>query len=147
MIKLKMNIMTFMFGGVIYSIIEILFRGYTHWSMTITGGICLMLMYRRYTSHPYENIFRKCLYGAIVITSMEFLSGCIVNLWLGWEVWDYSSLFMNLFGQVCLLFTALWYLLSFFAVMICSFLRNNIELAVPAGNQVPAESPAAAGTA
>ena len=51
-----------------------------------------------------------CCFAAI-ITAIEFAAGCIVNLWLQMDVWDYSFLPLNLFGQVCLLYTFLWALL------------------------------------
>lgn len=123
--RIKINILIFLFGGVIYSLCEIVFRGYTHWSMTITGGVCLVLMHWHFTLYPGENIFKKCLYGAVVITTMEFIAGCIVNLWLDWEVWDYSNLFMNVLGQICLPFTIIWYGISFFAVWLCKFMNKQ----------------------
>ena len=29
--------------------------------------------------------------GAAVVLAVEFASGCILNLWLGLDVWDYSG--------------------------------------------------------
>ena len=46
------HLAVFLGGGVMYSLIEIAARGYTHWTMTITGGICLLIMYLRYSRHP-----------------------------------------------------------------------------------------------
>ena len=80
--RLKNDIAIFTIGGLSYALIEILWRGYTHWTM-----------------------------GAAIITAIEFAAGCIVNLWLQMDVWDYSFLPLNLFGQVCLLYTFLWALL------------------------------------
>ena len=37
-------------------------------------------------------LWQQVLIGAVGITILEFLTGCIVNLWLGWGVWDYSNL-------------------------------------------------------
>ena len=37
--------------------------------------------------------------------------GCVVNRLLKWQVWDYSGRFGNLLGQVCPLYTGLWFLL------------------------------------
>ena len=31
-------------GGMLYSLFEIGFRGYTHWTMIIVGGICFYLI-------------------------------------------------------------------------------------------------------
>ena len=46
----------FLGGGIIYSLVEVVYRGFTHWSMTLTGGICLLIMYLRYISHPNDSI-------------------------------------------------------------------------------------------
>ena len=35
----------FFIGGILYALIEIIFRGYTHWSMVITGGLCFLIFY------------------------------------------------------------------------------------------------------
>lgn len=31
-------------GGMLYNIIEITFRGWTHWTMFILGGLCFILL-------------------------------------------------------------------------------------------------------
>ena len=87
-------------GSAGYSLIEILWRGFTHWTMAVTGGLCFALLYQLNLRHPRERMTLKCLRGAAVITAVEFLVGCIVNLKLKWQVWDYSNSFGNLLGQV-----------------------------------------------
>lgn len=121
------DFIVFLFGGVIYSLIEVAFRGFTHWSMTITGGLCLLIMFRHFTAKPHEPLVMKCLFGAITITALEFAAGCIVNLWLGWGVWDYSGMMFNLFGQICLPFSVLWFFLSVPAVLICNYLGRRFS--------------------
>lgn len=113
------NTVIFLFGGILYSLLEILFRGYTHWTMTVTGGLCLLFIYRHCKACPEEGMLGKCFYGMTVITSFELAVGCIVNLLLHMGVWDYSALPFNLFGQICLMFSALWFLLSIPAVWLC----------------------------
>ncbi len=49
--------------------------------------------------------------GGIVITTVEFITGILVNIMLGWHVWSYAHSWANLCGQICLLFTGLWMLL------------------------------------
>lgn len=136
------NLILFLFGGAVYSLIEVVFRGYTHWSMTVTGGICLVLMYRRFTARPDDPLMMKCLFGAVTITALEFAAGCIVNLWLDWQVWDYSGMMFNLYGQICPLFSALWFLLTVPVVSLTEFFsrrfsalngaRPDVRPAVPA---------------
>ena len=38
----KEKIVLFSIGAMGYGLIEILWRGYTHWSMLTAGGICFM---------------------------------------------------------------------------------------------------------
>lgn len=109
----------FLGGGILYSLLEIATRGYTHWSMTLTGGACLLIMYLRYTRRPNDSILFKCFYGMCVITAFEFTVGCIVNLLLGWNVWDYSHMYLNLWGQICPSYSAGWFWLSLPIALIC----------------------------
>lgn len=98
-------------GSVGYSLLEILWRGFTHWTMAATGGLCLALLYRLDQKHSREGLFLRCLKGATLITAVEFLVGCLVNRLLKWQVWDYSNSFGNLLGQVCPLYSLLWFFL------------------------------------
>ena len=98
-------------GSAGYSRLEILWRGFTHWTMAVTGGLCFFLLYRLNLRRPREGVLRKCLRGTFAVTAVEFLVGCVVNRLLKWQVWDYSGRFGNLLGQVCPLYTGLWFLL------------------------------------
>lgn len=110
----------FMVGAAGYSTLEILFRGYSHWTMAITGGICFLLLYAINKRNEKAPFWLVGLKGALTITLVEFIVGCIVNLWLGWNVWDYTAYPLNVLGQVCISFTALWFVLS---MMLPSFIR------------------------
>lgn len=110
-------LLAFIVGAVAYSLIEILWRGHTHWTMTLTGGLCMViLMLISGLSIPLPF---KWLLGALSITTVEFAVGCVVNLALGWGVWDYTDLPLNLLGQVSLPFTLVWFLLSIPGIFIC----------------------------
>ena len=117
------NIAVFTVGSLAYSAIEILWRGYTHWTMMITGGICFVVLFRVFCKIARCQLWKKCMAGAGIITSIEFLAGCIVNLGLRMDVWDYSYLPFNLLGQICPLYSFLWGLLSIPAV----YLTNRLQ--------------------
>ncbi len=103
----------FTVGGGAYLLIEILWRGYSHWSMFVTGGLCVVLVCEMDRHLRQDTHFlARCVYGAAIITSVEFVVGCIVNLWLRWNVWDYSGVPLNLMGQISLPFTMAWLVLS-----------------------------------
>ena len=46
-------LISFAIGSVLYGTIEILWRGYTHWTMLLAGGICLALFYVFNLNHFY----------------------------------------------------------------------------------------------
>lgn len=101
----------FMVGAAGYSLLEVIWRGYTHWTMAITGGICFIAIWKIAVNLPQWSMMQKCLLGAAVITAIECIVGYIVNIRLHMNVWDYSAMPFNLAGQVCLTYSVLWFLL------------------------------------
>ncbi len=114
-------IFMFLLSGLIYSLLEICFRGFTHWTMTILGGICGCGLY--IISLMGGNSYIKALYGALMITVLEMVTGILVNIVFAMKVWDYSDVPFNFMGQICLPFTLLWYFISLGAMYICSAVR------------------------
>ena len=111
-------------GGTTYVGIELLWRGYSHWSMFFLGGLCFICCGLLNEILPWDMILSKqMLIGAIIITTLEFITGCIVNLKLGWNVWDYSNLPLNICGQVCPIFFIAWYYVSGLAIILDDWLR------------------------
>lgn len=115
----------FSIGGLLYCAIEIVWRGYTHWSMILTGGCCCVVLIRVFGKITHFKTYSKCLIGSGIITSIEFLAGCIVNIWLKMNVWDYSNMPFNILGQICPIYSVLWALLSLPLVKLCSFLNDR----------------------
>jgi len=108
-------------GGIAYGGMEIAWRGYTHFSMLLLGGICFCILIRlSKTGLPFGG---KCLAGGLIITVAELAAGCIVNLWLCLDVWDYSHEFGDLWGQICVRYTLLWCTLSAGVISGCQCLR------------------------
>ena len=118
------NLILFEIGGLIYSLIEIIYRGNTHWAMFIVGGLCFLLVgwINKFFSWDLA-LWKQMLIGGAIITAVEFVSGCIINLWLGWNVWDYSHVPLNILGQVCLPFYFAWVGLSLIAIIIDDIIR------------------------
>lgn len=103
----------FLLGGQGYCTIEILWRGRTHYSMFFAGGIILMLLAFIQTEMKKAPLFAKCLLGCVFITAVEFIFGCVFNINLAMNVWNYENMPMNVLGQICLPFTAIWFLFCF----------------------------------
>ena len=111
-------------GGIIYYILENIWRGYSHWTMGVLGGICFICLGLINELLSWETpLVLQMFIGSIIITILEFITGCIVNLWLGWNVWDYSNLPLNLLGQICLPFSILWYFISAIGIVIDDYIR------------------------
>lgn len=111
-------------GGLLYVILEMIWRGYSHWTMYLVGGICFLLIGAINEIIPWEMpLLWQCIIGALIVTSVELVSGCIINIWLGWHVWDYSDMPFNLWGQICLPFSLLWVLISAVAIVLDDWLR------------------------
>ena len=114
-------------GGLLYVLCELVFRGRSHWTMFIVGGLCFWLIGLINEVIPWEMpVWQQCIIGAVIITTVEFIAGCIINIWLGWQVWDYSGLPFNILGQVCLPFTVLWTFLSAVCIILDDYLRYRL---------------------
>ncbi|MGB8453398.1 MAG: hypothetical protein WCD89_13870 [Anaerocolumna sp.] len=117
-------ILLFFVGGYSYCGVELLFRGYSHISMLIAGGICFILIGLLNDVFPNKiSILSQMVISAIIITAVEFTVGLVVNVWLGLNVWDYSNLPYNFMGQICLLFTNIWFVLSLAAILLDDYLK------------------------
>lgn len=103
-------------GGLAYMGVELLWRGSTHWTMGVLGGVCFALigLLDEWQDHP--SMLLQMVQGAALITTLELLTGLIVNRWLGMQIWDYSDMPGNLWGQVCPQFIVAWLALAWLAV-------------------------------
>ena len=125
--KFKELTVIFGMGGVIYALIEVLFRGRTHWTMMLTGGAVFCCLYLLFDRFYYENLLKNALLGAVIITTAEFAVGCVVNIWLNMHIWDYSHKTLNLYGQICPAFSFGWFGISIAAFYIAAVLRRNLR--------------------
>lgn len=111
-------------GGLLYVLLEILWRGYSHWTMFFVGGVCFVLIGMINEFFTFEiPLVMQMLIGSCIVTLMEFASGCVINLWIGLEVWDYSDMPLNILGQICLPYMVLWFFLSAAGIVLDDYLR------------------------
>lgn len=119
----------FCVGGSIYITIEILWRAMrgtdpTHWTMFILGGLCFLLIGAINEYFSWEMPFwLQSAIGAVVVLALEFIFGCVLNIWLGLNVWDYSDVRFNILGQVCLPFAFAWFFLAGVGIVLDDYLR------------------------
>ena len=102
----------FLVGGGLYVALECFWRGRSHISMFLAGGVSLLLLGGVTLRFPGLPVIALCAVGAVLITAVEFITGAVVNVRLNLGVWDYSHLPLNLYGQVCARYSLLWFLLS-----------------------------------
>lgn len=114
----------FWFGGSFYVTLEVIYRQRSHWTMLTLAGLVFIVVGLLNEKWGWEtSLILQALVGTVIATVSEFITGCIVNLWLGWDVWDYSSLKWNVFGQICPQFILLWIPIILFAIVLDDLLR------------------------
>ena len=114
----------FLIGGWLYYCIEIMWRGHSHWTMAVVGGICFVIIGGLNDYIPWEMpIWQQAGIGALFVTAMELVVGIPLNLMLGLHIWDYSDMPLNFLGQICLPFSLLWVALSVLCIFVDDALR------------------------
>lgn len=122
--QLLKDLILFLVGGALYIVIELLWRGYSHWTMFILGGICFFYIGLLNEELPWDMpLIKQMFVGAIIITMLEFIFGIIVNGVYNMNVWDYSNMPFNILGQVCLHYSILWFFIALPAIVLDDWLR------------------------
>lgn len=106
--------------------LEFLWRGWSHGSMFLVGGLCFVLIGAIDRIFPKMPLLFQSVLGAFIVTVIEFISGLILNLYLGLGVWDYSHEPYSLLGQICPGYFFLWIIVSFGAVLLENGLRRGL---------------------
>lgn len=117
----------FLIGGISYYFIEIVYRGYSHFSMIIVGGLCFILIgsINEFSNKEIPLLFQMII-SVLIVNIVELISGIIINRILLLNVWDYSNLRFNFLGQISLNSSIAWFFLSLFAIYIDDLLRYLI---------------------
>lgn len=119
----------FLFFGSLYWVIETLYKfpKTSHWTMFVIGGLAGLVI-GLINEHRFSwtmPVWKQCFYGGIIITLMEGISGVILNIWLGLNIWYYN--FMTFFmGQCSLPFSIAWCVLAGVAVFLDDWLREKL---------------------
>ena len=122
--KIFKYIILLIYGGVIYYFIELIYRGFSHQSMILVGGICFVFIGLSNERYTYEmSLVKQMIISSIIVTVIEFVAGLILNVWLKLYIWDYSKLSFNLLGQISLQTSVMWFFLSLPAIILDDYLR------------------------
>ena len=111
-------------AGGIYLLIELAWRGHTHWTMLPLAAVvfvCAGILDERENPPPF---WAQVILGTTIATALEFVAGIILNIWLGLGIWDYSNLPGNVLGQICPQFTLAWAVLVLISIRIENFMHR-----------------------
>ena len=114
----------FLLGGTGYVGLEYLWRGRSHISMFVAGGVCFLLLGKLTEIKPRLPWAVRCLLGAGIITVVELAAGLIANR--DYTVWDYRQMPFHFLGQVCLVYSLLWIPVSFGAMLLYRLIGKRL---------------------
>ncbi len=126
--KIKINnIIILSLGAILYPLIEIIYRGYSHISMMIVGAIAFFFVYHINITLNIKSPIFRALFSAFCIVLVELGSGIIINRYLNLNVWDYSGQRFSFLNQICLKYAILWFLLSLIADKFCRVISRFFD--------------------
>lgn len=128
-----LSVLLWFFGGTLYFFLEVAYKTASgsperiSWTMLLLAiFLCIPIEQAGYQL-PWETpLWLQALACAALVTLVEFVSGCVLNLWLGLDIWDYSDLPLNLLGQICLPFSVVWLVLCFLFIVVFDWIRYAI---------------------
>lgn len=121
------KLILFSIGFFLYSLIEILFRGYTYFTMGILGGIILLLVdsINNKLSWNIDLIWQGVI-GSFAITTCELVLGEILKILNISSMWDYSNMPFNYDGVICVPFSIIWIFISIIGILVADFINYYI---------------------
>lgn len=100
------NVIYFAVGGLAYVALELCWRGRSHVSMFLLGGLCFLILCA--LGRSKLTFVWQTFLGAGAVTALELGAGLLLNRVLRLGVWDYSGRPCQFLGQICLCYSLLW---------------------------------------
>ena len=122
--KIWKNCLLFYTGGTVYLSLELLYRGRSHGSMFLAGGLCFLLIGHLNRVEPKLPLPLRAVVGAAIVTAVELGTGMLVNR--QYQVWDYRQEPLQFCGQICLPFSLLWVGVSVAAIWLYDRLKHHL---------------------
>ena len=122
----------FIISGLIYTMLELIWRGHTHWTMFLCAGLCGLVM-ANINNNLLEfdtDFLKQVIISALCCIGFEFLFGIMFNR--DFSIWDYRGLWgtIHILGdQVNILFFGIWIIISFFSLPFLDWLQWKLRLA------------------
>ena len=123
--KIWKQAVLFYLGGCAYMGLELLWRGRSHGSMFVAGGLCFLLIGQLNYVRPRLKLPLRAVAGAGIVTMVELAIGLLCNR--NFEVWDYREQAGNFLGQICPVFTILWIPVSLMALGLHKLLTDRMD--------------------
>ncbi|MCI2105486.1 MAG: putative ABC transporter permease [Intestinimonas sp.] len=124
------SLVLWVFGGALYFLLEVAWKlagGHPErisWTMLVLAAIISIPLDQVNEHLPWDMpLWLQAILGGLGITAAELVTGLILNIRLGLDVWDYSDLPLNLWGQICLPYSLLWVLAAGVGIMMFDWLR------------------------
>ncbi len=116
----------FYLGGTAYMVLEFLWRGRSHGSMFLLGGLCFLLVGNLGTRLNRLPLALRLVLASGIITALELLTGLAVNR--SYSIWDYRALPYNYLGHICLIYSLLWIPVSLGAMFLYDRLDGTLKI-------------------
>lgn len=121
-------------GGTMYFLLEVVYKTATSqqekisWTMLVLAIFLSSIVERCGYEFPWEiSLIVQSFCCAVLVTIAEFFAGCIINIWLNMNVWDYSNLWGNILGQICPQFFLVWFILCFLFITVFDWMRYLLK--------------------
>ena len=122
--KLVEYAILFFIGGIVYYMIELVWRGHSYLSMIAAGGCAFILLGLINSKYEYDmSLIAQTVVGGLILTAVELIFGIILNIILNLNIWDYSNEPYNFLGQICLSYMYLWQWLSLVGIVLNDYSR------------------------
>ena len=125
-----LSMLLWTWGGTVYFLLEVAYKTATgsperiSWTMLVLAIVLCIPVERAGYQLPWAcPLWLQAMACAALVTLVEFIAGCVLNLWIGLDIWDYSDIPFNLLGQICLPFSLAWWVLCFAFIPVFDWLR------------------------
>lgn len=117
--KINKILVLFLFGFMAYVTLEVIYRGYSYPLMGLCGAITILLLDQINNKISWDvDILFQGIIGSLIITFFEYVIGELFLNGVLPVMWNYSNVFLNYKGIICLPFSLAWVGLSIVAVVI-----------------------------
>lgn len=129
-----LSMLLWTWGGAVYFILEVVYKTATghperiSWTMLVLAIILCIPIERCGAELPWRcPLWVQATACAALVTAVELVAGLMLNVWMGLDIWDYSSLPLNFMGQICPQFAAVWWGLCLAFIPIFDWMRYIIQ--------------------